>query len=303
MGLKQKAIQIYEKVDSFDETIDASPIVDETKTRVSFLKKALDLLNQGDKAENQVTKQIIDTQSEKDSEETVDDFEVFSSKILDGKELEDELNKWENDAKELFLSTPFQPLNDKDVTAEDLESEYSEFVPQEEVYRKKIENYLSLFEAIKDIISSKTFEEFYENIVYSVIGQIGVESVVIFATDSKQQRFGVVDYDGVDIEEDWFFESSDKLLSLLDSENYIIPARNLLNKNLSEREVDILEKVNTSIIASVRTYDELLGIMLLGNPMNSDDYSPEDLEFVQIIGEISGTYLLRLKEILSTTPS
>ncbi|MCB1192177.1 MAG: hypothetical protein H7A23_08630 [Leptospiraceae bacterium] len=306
--MKQKAIQIYETVGSLLE-VESQVVISTEKPKVSFLKKALELLQPKNESIGKIeTKTKIEDLKQDDPKSEVSEFKPkYPFTNLSDEKLDKAFNDWETDAQEEFLKTSFQhsdnSFTEDSTYIETIENYDQETNSLEDVYRKKIENYLSLFEVTKDIIASRTFEEFFENIVYSVIGQIGVESAVVFSnySNANQGFWKVVDYDGVDIEENWFLEPTDKLINLLDSENYIIPARNLLNKNLSEREVEILERVNTSIVASIRTYDELLGVMLLGKPMNTKDYTPEDLEFVQIIGEIGGTYLLRLKDILSNS--
>ncbi|EMG10558.1 hypothetical protein LEP1GSC151_2486 [Leptospira interrogans serovar Grippotyphosa str. LT2186] len=57
--------------------------------------------------------------------------------------------------------------------------------------RKKLENYISVFEISKEIGISTDFANFFENLLFSIMGQIGSESIGIFSSKNGNQDFFV----------------------------------------------------------------------------------------------------------------
>jgi len=227
------------------------------------------------------------------------------------------LEDWEKDAMAESLSDPFLEEDDKaEEILEELEEEKSDVestetkdpivdINVEEAfetakqfksgYEEKLENYLVLFEITKELLKSKSFDDFFENLMYSIIGQVGPEIMIIFSSrDGNFSQMKIVAHEGIDIEPDYVIKKGDTLYSLLESEQNVIFAKDLLQKDLKPRERVLLENPLTEILIPIRVMDQFSGFIVAGKMISGEDYTEKDFEFLQILVEVSGNFLSKL---------
>ena len=131
------------------------------------------------------------------------------------------LEDWEKDAMAESLSDPFLEEDDKAEEIQDeLEEKNSDVEPTDAIdpivdinveeafetakqfksgYEEKLENYLVLFEITKELLKSKSFDDFFENLMYSIIGQVGPEIMIIFSSrDGNFSQMKIVAHEGID---------------------------------------------------------------------------------------------------------
>ena len=162
-------------------------------------------------------------------------------------------------------------------------------------YEEKLESYLVLFEITKELLKSKSFDDFFENLMYSIIGQVGPEIMIIFSSrDGNFSQMKIIAHEGIDIEPDYVIKKGDTLYSLLESEKDVVYARDLLAHDLKERERVLLENPLTEILIPIRVMDHFSGFIVAGKMISGEDYTEKDFEFLQILVEVSGNFLSKL---------
>ena len=227
------------------------------------------------------------------------------------------LEDWEKDAMAESLSDPFLEEDDKaEEILDELEEKNSDVEPTDAIdpivdinveeafetakqfksgYEEKLENYLVLFEITKELLKSKSFDDFFENLMYSIIGQVGPEIMIIFSSrDGNFSQMKIVAHEGIDIEPDYVIKKGDTLYSLLESEQNVVFAKDLLEKDLKPRERVLLENPLTEILIPIRVMDQFSGFIVAGKMISGEEYTEKDFEFLQILVEVSGNFLSKL---------
>ncbi|BDA79815.1 cyclic diguanylate phosphodiesterase [Leptospira kobayashii] len=217
-------------------------------------------------------------------------------------------DEWEKEAQTESSKHPIQPPEEDAASSDkqflfDDESDFGTApMAHHLASKKRIENYQAVFEITKEIASSNEFSEFFENLVYSIIGQVGCSSVVIFtSTNPEVSRWDAVEAQGLDLKENWsLFPSDDIYQRILDSET-VIYAGDLKRSRLPERELTILNELDAEILVPLRNKEECYGFLSLGKLINGEEYITDDLEFVKIVGDIAGSVFTRVAQFEKLT--
>ncbi|MCC6275397.1 MAG: GAF domain-containing protein [Leptospiraceae bacterium] len=209
---------------------------------------------------------------------------------------------WEKDAAYDAAKTPFRPKSEDPVEERrdylfDDDSDFTT-VPSEIhiASKKKIENYLALFELTKEISRSDSYDDFFEGLTYSLTGQIGCNCIAVFS--SKHSEFDIlhlVESHGLEVNPDWNIHKGDELYSIFASETSVRYAADLLTK-IPSKEAELLRESNAEIIAPIRSGERFFGLILAGKNIGGEEYTADDLEFLKISGEISGSFFEKIQE-------
>lgn len=211
--------------------------------------------------------------------------------------IKDPFDDWVKDAENQAsqeASRPFSKEQNKTENAQflfDDDSDYSTMpIDLQIASRKKLENYLSAFEISKEISASKDFTNFFENLSFSIQGQIGAESIVIFSsTNGEFDVLRVVEAQGIGADPDWVLEVGDESYQAALKTPSVVYAREILKHSPPKKEKEILEKTEAEMLVPIRSYDEFYGIIILSKTIEGEDYTIEDLEFLKIVGEMAGS--------------
>ncbi|MBF3378332.1 diguanylate phosphodiesterase [Leptospira borgpetersenii] len=161
--------------------------------------------------------------------------------------------------------------------------------------RKKLENYISVFEISKEIGVSTDFANFFENLLFSIMGQIGSESIGIFSSkNGSQDFFRLEDYQGENFDQEWTISSEEEIYHAVHNAGSVLYAKELLKPKLPAKEREIIERSEAELLVPIRTVDEFFGIICLSKTISGEDYTIEDLEFLKIVGEIAGSVYKRI---------
>ncbi|MCX7999357.1 MAG: hypothetical protein N3A69_10485, partial [Leptospiraceae bacterium] len=172
----------------------------------------------------------------------------------------DELKEWEEAAKqdiddelEKTLLKEISKQNEFQDTLEQIQTQVSETEKEIqaskenkageelELLQKKLENYLVLLEITKDLVKSSDFEEFFENLLYSIEGQLGPESIVIFSKrNADSEYFQAYAFDGVEIEPELKLHKSEPACQIFQNLEYPKFAREIPSEGLPEKDWSIL---------------------------------------------------------------
>ncbi len=219
--------------------------------------------------------------------DSTDEGVIIEQEELEDSEPKDILEDWEKDAiaetvsDDPFLDTDTDKLHEDVKEAEEILSSLDEEEPEDleepvvdvnveaafetakqfkSSYEEKLESYLVLFEITKELLKSKSFDDFFENLMYSIIGQVGPEIMIIFSSrDGNFSQMKIVAHEGIDIEPDYVIKKGDTLYSLLESEKDVVFAKDLLAKDLKDRERVLLENPLTEILIPIRVMDQFSG--------------------------------------------
>ena len=218
------------------------------------------------------------------------DTDKLHEEVEEAEKILSSLNEEEEISEEEPITEAEEPVVDVNVeaafeTAKQFKSSYEE----------KLESYLVLFEITKELLKSKSFDDFFENLMYSIIGQVGPEIMIIFSSrDGNFSQMRIVAHEGIDIEPDYVIKKGDTLYSLLESEKDVVYARDLLDKDLKDRERVLLANPLTEILIPIRVMDQFSGFIVAGKMISGEDYTEKDFEFLQILVEVSGNFLSKL---------
>ncbi|MBK8398208.1 MAG: diguanylate cyclase [Leptospiraceae bacterium] len=266
-----------------------SSLIDELENEIEELKNDIELEEEDTQVANESS--VLedwekDAMAESSSEPFLEDEDPnFVEPNLPEDNSQEVLTELEN--SEPDPSEPIVGLNVEEAfdTAKQFKSSYEE----------KLESYLVLFEITKELLKSKSFDDFFENLMYSIIGQVGPEIMIIFSSrDGNFSQMKIVAFEGIDIEPDYVIKKGDTLYSLLESEHDVVYAKDLLNNELKERERVLLGNPLTEILIPIRVMDQFCGFIVAGKMISGEDYTEKDFEFLQILVEVSGNFLSKL---------
>ena len=168
---------------------------------------------------------------------------------------------WEKDAVQEAAKQPIQPVEEDKVPQDknflfDDESDFSTApMGQYIASKKRIENYQAVFEITKEIAASKDFADFFDNLVFSIIGQVGCSSVVILtSTNPESEKWDALNAEGVELQDNWSFMAGDEVYQRLSDTDTVIYAGELKQRKLPERESKILNEMESEILAVSYTH-------------------------------------------------
>ncbi|TGK87289.1 GAF domain-containing protein [Leptospira noumeaensis] len=215
-------------------------------------------------------------------------------------------DEWENDAKKEAAKQPLRPTKDdpapigEDVLFDD-ESDFGTApMSYHLASKKRIENYQAIFEITKEIASSKEFSDYFDNLVYSLIGQVGCNSVVVItSTNRKNPKWEAVTAQGVQLKDSWYLSPNDEIYSRISDSETVIYAGEFKSSRLPEREFKLLNEMGSEILVPIRHGEKCFGLISLGKLINGEEYITDDLEFAKIVGDIAGSVFERVSEFES----
>ncbi len=167
--------------------------------------------------------------------------------------------------------------------------------------QKKIDHYLSLFDIAREVSAIQDFEQFWDAILFAVMGQLGAQTVAVFAARSSgegAQVFHPVAVSGFNPDDSWLLKPGDRLYDLCAQEDGVLYAQNLRSADqaalLSEMERSIITESGAEIIAPLRNNKRMYGIVLFGPTFSGDEYSIDDLEFITLLGGLASSGVDRI---------
>jgi len=157
--------------------------------------------------------------------------------------------------------------------------------------QKRIDNYLSLFELNRELHSIDDLEDFWDTALYSIIGQIGARSVVIFGPHTAEHHDDSILYpvaqSGVVAPDSWNLKKGDEIYDSLRKSSEIRYAGEFQKPTvaLNAIEKEILTNCNASVLVSLGSERSFIGIAVIGMPLDRKDYVIDDLEYLRLWSE------------------
>jgi GGDEF domain-containing protein len=230
--------------------------------------------------EDEITETDVDLESDfKEIEDNFEDDKIIPSDTVEvgSDPIDEDIKEWEEDAAE---------------ESEDLkESSSSDDVS------KKLDNYLVISEITKELVQSSTFNDFYDNLMYSIEGQLGPNYIIIlFSIDERYEEYEIISYDGIDLSENVILNSNSGLIQDLIQRKGIIKSRDLNLNELSESEKKIISLSENEIIASIVEEDDLLAFIIIGESSSGEVYQKTDIEFITVLMDFCSSVIHKLYE-------
>ncbi len=160
---------------------------------------------------------------------------------------------------------------------------------------------LALYELSKDLLRAATTQELFDVILFSVMGQVGASSSSIMMPSRE-------------IPDEWEIEES-RGVSINKDEVMFRPHAGILKQLISRKEILDMDEfkddpafsddyynyisIDAKLLVPIIYNEDVLGAIVLGNKLNSADYTGEEKGFFNIIAEYSAfSYrTIRFKEM------
>jgi hypothetical protein len=154
-------------------------------------------------------------------------------------------------------------------------------------------DYSVLYEIQKEMINVESVEEVYSIILFSIMGQLGVSSASIISPSFEDdKKWKVVDSHGIKIsEEDLFWKLDEGILQLLNKYRGILDIEDIKNDNNLRDDYYKFTAIDARIISPLLKNNNLIGAILVGEKINSEEFTPDESEFLQALSDISSTVI------------
>jgi sigma-B regulation protein RsbU (phosphoserine phosphatase) len=151
---------------------------------------------------------------------------------------------------------------------------------------KKVQELNTLFEIGQELNSTLDTEKIVNLLIFAIMGELVVNRCFVLLKEDK--HFKIVSHKGTRNESADLEALSGKgfLKSIGHIENPMLVGKSELSRNLR-----VLERLNLSVIAPMRVQDETKGVIILGEKITKQGFSPEDLDFITTLGNLAMTCL------------
>jgi GGDEF domain-containing protein len=147
-------------------------------------------------------------------------------------------------------------------------------------------------------VKSSDFEEFFENLLYSIEGQLGSESIILFSKKTEDaEGFEPLAIDGVDLEADFKILPIEPIFDIVQNLEGPQFTKKIPSEGLPEKDWSILNNPFTEVITPIKNEDLFLGFIITGKLLSGEEYKKEDLEFLKLISELAGNFIPKLWDI------
>ena len=161
-----------------------------------------------------------------------------------------------------------------------------------------------LYEMSKDILRAGNTTELFDVILFSIMGQIGVSSASIMLPNYEVPgMWEIVESRGVSVNRDELdFSPAAGILKELVTDKEIKDVEDYKNNPDFSDDYYAYISIDARLLVPVIYNDEVLGVIILGNKLNTADYTGEERGFFNVIAEYSAfSYRsIRFKELTET---
>lgn len=164
-------------------------------------------------------------------------------------------------------------------------------------------DYGTLFEIQKEFINADTIEDVYSTMIFSIMGQLGVSSVSIVAPAMKDESKWIIkDSHGIKISDsDLSWSIDDGILQLLNTYKGVLDIEDIKNDSNLRDDYFKFTAVDARIITPLLKEGVLAGAILVGEKINSEDFTDVELEFLQALSDIGSTIIESLSKFEKTS--
>jgi len=286
-----------------DSTILLEEDINSTDSNASFLKfpeefdsQTAIVIQENDDIELDIN---IDFYSEySELEDEVTPLENKDDNVVQNEEYEDEISPV--DTIELGSENEQTDENiqewEKDLSEEDKINEPEASDKEDESdSEKKLDYYLVLNEITNELVQSSTFNDFYDNLLYSLEGQLGSNYIIIVSSlDERFEEYEIISYDGIVLTENISISIENESIQKIINHGNILESLSLDYKELNEDERKIFMLSPNEIIAPIISQESLIGFVVIGESNSGDKYQTYDIEFITLLMNVSSNILVKM---------
>ncbi len=328
MGLLERALQYKQKLNDSgkDTLIDRIKGPAETEKSLNVERidiKEIDILEEPVKNENPVIIEDIVIIENKEKPEIVNNFQEEDIVLFDERVFEtvdSELKKSRNsevvvppqvELKEEYITEDnIIDIEDPDTTADNI----NEVTDPSKIENDKVSeikdfeipefnDYGTLFEIQKEFIKADTIEDVYSTILFAIMGQLGVSSVSIVAQSKEDEKKWVItDSHGIKISDsDLHWIIDDGILEILNTYKGVLDIEDIKNDSNLRDDYYKFTSVDARILTPLIKNDKLAGAILVGEKINSEDFTETEIEFLQALSDIASSIIESLYKFEKTS--
>jgi len=245
----------------------------------------------------------IDFYSEySDTEDEITPLENIDDNVVQDEEYEDEISP----ADTIELGSENEQIDEniqeweKDLSEEnkiqEAEADHKEDeVDSESDSEKKLDYYLVLNEITNELVQSSTFNDFYDNLLYSLEGQLGSNYIIIVSSlDERFEEYEIISYDGIVLTENINISIENESIQKIINHGSILESLNLNYNELNEDERKIFMLSLNEIIAPIISQESLIGFVVIGESNSGEKYQTYDIEFITLLMNVSSNILVKM---------
>jgi len=147
-----------------------------------------------------------------------------------------------------------------------------------------------LYEMLKEFTKADTIEEIFGTVIFSIMGQLGVSSVsIISPSEDDPGKWIITESTGIKIPEDISWEVSNGILEILNSYRGVIDVEDLKNDMSLRDDYYRFISVNARLITPIIYSENLTGVVLVGEKIDSADFTPSEMEFLYSLSEAASS--------------
>jgi GGDEF domain-containing protein len=294
---KEQNDVILDSIDSFHGELTFSSLPDDLNSHTAIIINEDDLIELDVNIDfypefEEITEEAIHQDKlESNSEDLSESFNqslVPNDTIEVGSENEvkdENIENWENDISEEESGKEIE-----DTPRTDLQI-------QEDETNKKLDYYLVLNEITNELVQSSSFNDFYDNLLYSLEGQLGPNYIIIVSSlDERFEEYEIISYDGIDLTENINLSLENETIQKIINHKSILESENLQLNELSEDERKIFKLSQHEIVVPIISEENLLGFIVIGEPNLGEKFGELDLEFINLLMNVSSNILVKMYE-------
>lgn len=232
-------------------------------------------------------------------DETVDS-EIKGSILMESEEIEEATpptiekiqQNFEEKSAELFA----EAIHDSNEIIEslDIESLDSKDDYDRDISLTEFNDYAVLYEILKEFLQAGTIEDIYNSLIFSIMGQLGVSSVSILrASEKDPSKWKITQSNGIKIpEEEILWEVSSGILEILNSYRGVLDVEDLKDDVNLREDYYRFTSVNGRLLVPVIHNDDLIGAILIGEKIDDETFTPQEIDFLQSLSDAVSIALL-----------
>lgn len=178
----------------------------------------------------------------------------------------------------------------------------SDAVVADVYHMPEFNDYAVLYEMLKEFTKSDTIEEIFSTVIFSIMGQLGVSSVsIISPSEEDPEKWIITESTGIKIpESEISWEVSKGILEILNSYKGVIDVEDLKNDVSLRDDYYRFISANARLITPIIYSENLSGVILVGEKIDSADFTPQEIDFLHSLSEAASSAIeskIRYEEV------
>jgi len=157
-------------------------------------------------------------------------------------------------------------------------------------------DYLILYEVSRDIIKSDSFEELFDILLFSVMGQIAASSSSVIIPENEESGRWIIDESrGISLrKKELEFQADAGIMKEVLKRKAVTDIEEFSEKEIYREDYYRFISIDARMLIPMVHDNEVLGLLVLGDKISAEDYTDEEIDFLRIITDYSAVILRNL---------